>query len=207
MIEATAGSHFCRELDALGPPRLVTNVKRQPYMRTPFLQPILAAMFAVAAVQGADSPLSVTVSVPTRDGDRWLLLHEKSAHFHVIVSNTSGKPQRIWKERCSWGYYSLTFELTDDAGKKSVAKKKPASFSKNSPDWWSLEPGESLVLDVYFSDPEIWEGFPRPVNSSRIVTLRAIFEIEPDKFSTEHSIWTGRISSDPKVLTFYHFGQ
>jgi hypothetical protein len=99
----------------------------------------------------------------------------------------------------------LTFELTDEAGKSWTVKKKDREWTKNSPDWWSLEPRENLVLDVDFADSDAWEGFPRPVNGSQVVSVRAVYEIKPDKFSKEYGVWTGKITSDAKKLTFYHY--
>jgi hypothetical protein len=204
-VQATAGFRLSPPSYALGPPRLSAIVERN-VMSKPVLQ-ILIALIALSVAHATESLLSVSLAVPTRDGDRWLLLHEKGAHFHVIVSNASDKPQRVWKEQCSWGYYALTFELTDQTGKSWMVEKKDGSWSKNSPDWWSLEPRENLVLDVHFADSEAWEGFPSPVNGSQIVSVRAVFEIKPDKFSTEYGVWTGRITSDAKKLKFYHYRQ
>jgi len=129
---------------------------------------ILIALIALSLAHAADSVLSVSVAVPTGGGDRWLLLHQKGAHFHVIVSNISDRPQRVWKEWCSWGYYSLTFEITDGAGKSWTVKKKNREWTKNFPDWWSLEPRENLVLDVYFADSDAWRAFPIPLAAPRL---------------------------------------
>ncbi len=173
-------------------------------MRTVILQ-ILQLLLTVSLAGAATPELSVSLAVPTKDGDRVLLLHERGGHFHVLVSNVSDEPQRVWMDSCSWGYNALTFELADAAGKTWIVKKQPSEWSKNSPNWWTLAPGEPLVLDVHFADTNVWEGFPRPVNASQVVSVRAIFEIKPDKFSDEYKVWTGRVSSDVKKLTFYHY--
>lgn len=199
----SAAAGFCR----FWPGAAARCVKRERNLVSKLFLQVIIALIAVSVAHATDSVLSVSLALPTRDGDRWLLLHEKGAHFHVIVSNTSDKPQRVWKEWCSWGYYALTFELTDRAGKSWTVKKKDGEWTKNVPDWWSLEPRENLVLNVYFADSDAWEGFPRPVNGSQVVSVRAVYEIKPDKFSKESSAWTGKITSDAKKLTFYHYTQ
>ncbi len=150
-----------------------------------------------------ESPISIEVAVPAHRGERRIEPRDRTTHFHVIVSNTSGKPQRIWREWCSWGYFGLTFEFTDEAGRKWVAKKKGKNWTVNYPDWWDLEPRESLVLDVHFGDADIWEDFPRPERGSQTVTMQAVFEFKPDDQSLKHGAWTGRAVTKPDKFVFY----
>lgn len=157
-----------------------------------------------AKLNAGESPISVSVAIPTRHGERRIEYGDRTTHFHVIVSNTSEKPQRIWREWCSWGYYGLTFEFADERGKKWVAKKKPAIWTRNFPDWWTLAPGERLVLDVHFGDSEKWEGFPRPEHGSQAVTMQAVFEFKPGDESRKHEVWTGRTASKADKFVFYH---
>jgi len=51
------------------------------------------------------------------------------------------------------------------------------------------------------------EGFPNPVSGSQIASVRAVFEIRPDKWTEELGVWTGQITSDAKKLIFYHYKQ
>ena len=152
-----------------------------------------------------DSPISIAVAVLAQNGERRIEYRDPTAHFHVIVSNASDKPKRIWREWCSWGYYGLTFEFTDEQGKKWVAKKKPQVWTRNFPDWWTLAAHESLVIDVYFGDLETWQDFPLPENGSQTVTMQAIFDFKPDDEARKDGIWTGRIASKADKFTFYHW--
>jgi len=174
-------------------------------MRT---HPLLTILFAAACVgentMAEDSPVSVTVAIPAHNGERRVEHKDHAANFHVIVSNTSDKPERIWREWCSWGYYGLSFELTGENGEKRAAQKKPQSWTRNFPDWWTLDPHESLVIDVHFGDLDAWQGFPLPENGSQTLTMQAIFEFEPDDEARKHGVWTGCVTSKPEKFTFYH---
>ena len=83
------------------------------------------------------------------------------------------------------------------------AGKKARGWDKNFPDYWTIKPHECLVLDVQFADTDIWERFPRLSSVSETFTMRALFEIRPDKESRELSVWTGRAVSRAEKYVFY----
>jgi len=179
-------------------------------MRKPILTILFALTLVVADAMAGDSPIAVSVAVPANNGERRIEDIEykgqcDTAHFPVIVTNSSDKPQRIWREWCSWGYFGLTFEFTDESGKKWVAEKKGQIWTFNFPDWWTLEPHESLVIDVYFADTNTWVGFPLPNNGSQTVTMQAVFEFKPDNEARQHGVWTGRVVSNAEKITFYRW--
>jgi hypothetical protein len=164
---------------------------------------MLTTASMVTTSVAADSPIAVSIAVPQRGTERVLEYYGKSPHFHVIIANTSDKPQRIWREWCSWGYYGLSFEFTDASGETWTAKKKPRDWTKNYPDFWTVGAHESLVLDVQIANTDTWEGFPRPQGVSQTFTMRAVFEFRPDEESRQHSVWTGRIVSKSDKYVFY----
>jgi hypothetical protein len=173
-------------------------------MRTPLIIALFALMSLTVSTKAEESPISVSIAIPTESTtNRILFYRNRTNHFHVIVSNTSDKPQRIWQEWCSWGYFGLTFEFTDEHGKKWVANKKERSWTRNFPDWWILEPHESLVMDVHFGDSDIWQGFPKVGDTPQIVTMRAVLEFKPDDESRKNGIWTGRVVSPTITVKFY----
>jgi hypothetical protein len=178
---------------------------------------IVLAIISVVAIRADEAALSVSLVIPQDHGERRVTYRnsrsewDRGAHFHVVVSNRSDKPQNIWKEEVSWGYWALSFEFTDDTGKQWVVKKRGNKpFTANRPVHWILEPNENFVYEVYFSDTNIWEDFPRPDEGSKVlVSMRAIFEIHPKPFlapisgPTSPSVWTGRVVSEPRRITFY----
>ena len=150
-----------------------------------------------------DSAITVSIAVPEQGGQRSIQSHGTDPHFHVVIRNVSAQPQRIWREWCSWGYFALSFQFTDQSGKEWVVKKKPRAWSKNYPDYVTLEPEESLVLDVYFTNATIWDGFPHPAGAvGEPFTMSAVFEVKPDDSSRKYSVWTGRVASKPGKYVF-----
>jgi hypothetical protein len=136
--------------------------------------------------------------VPTSNrekGGRAIELYRSSQHFYVVVTNVSGESIRLWKEWCSWGYFNLSFQVTDEAGRSVEVRKQDRAWTKNFPDWEIIPPGGHHVREVTF-DPTIWEGSPLPeANRHRAVRMRAIYEIRPEGATKEHRVWTGQVSS------------
>lgn len=143
-----------------------------------------------------DSAIDVSIAVPQHDGQRSILVEDDTSHFHVLIKNKSGETKRLWREWCSWGYYALSFECVDRQGNRHVATKKPIAFKQNTPDFWTLPAGETLVIDVYPA-PEEWQGFPIPPKGELArLEMRAVFEIAPDQQSMKHGVWTGKAVSE-----------
>jgi len=177
--------------------------KNQAVKPTFLLSFMLTMMSIVVATAAGDSPITVSIAIPNNRHNERQLDYNTDKLFHVIVTNTSDEPIRIWREWCSWGYYGLSFEFTDATGKKWKAEKGLTAWTKNYPDFWSLEAHESLVLDVQFAKTNIWVGFPHLQQPSQTFIMRAVFEFQPDDESHKYSIWTGKVASEAKTYVFY----
>lgn len=148
----------------------------------------------------ASAPIEVRIAIPEHHNQRSL---NTTDHFHLLITNRSDSPIRLWSQKYSWGYANLSFEVYDDQ-EMFVGKivKKPRDWDKNFPDWLTVAPGESYVLDVSFYSPnanDIWEGIPkrrdRVDSKPQLVKLKAVYEIGPDDESIRLGVWTGRIES------------
>lgn len=131
--------------------------------------------------------------------------HDK---FHVLLTNVSSKPVRVWQEWCSWGYYCLQIEIVEEDGTKHLLKRRPINFITNGPDYVELQPGGSVVWNVSL-DPSVWEDlswFPKGRMLS--AKVRAIFTVEESKDEQDNrdlgvnrmGVWTGQAVSE-----FYDF--
>ena len=181
-------------------------------MSTPSRRALLLSLSAVPvaagtahAQPGAVEPLTIRVA-PTgsrEPGGRAITLWQPGQRFHVVVTNVSARPVRLWREWCGWGYHALSFQVVDDKGKPFVVRKKQRAWRKNFPDWTELGPGDPLVLEVDF-DESLWQDPPLPQQDrSRKVKMRAVYEVTPDGESRAAGVWTGTVTSPENEYTIY----
>jgi hypothetical protein len=78
--------------------------------------------------------------------------------FYVVFTNVSAEPQAVWEYWNSWGYQTVTFELTTEDGRKFLVSKRPQSFTMNFPSEFLIEPGEHQVFAIRLNDE--WETHP-----------------------------------------------
>jgi hypothetical protein len=169
---------------------------------------LLALMGATGFAHAGEAAIALSVAVPVLapGKERAIVAFDRGSFFHVILASTSDKPQRILAERDSWGEEAaLSFEITDAAGEKSVARGLRHLYKKGMENWCILQPHESMVMDIYFADSRRWMGFPHPAGygRSQTVTMRAVFEVKPSKGRTD-PFWTGRVVSEPVKCVFYN---
>lgn len=159
---------------------------------------ILLSFSLNASSSAQDDALSVMIAIPKHHKQRSL---NTTDHFHVLITNHSDEPVRLWSDRYSWGYSNLSFEIFDEGGMLVGAiNKKSRPWRKNFPDWLEIGPGESYVLNVDFfseSGRNIWNNVPKPRGGTKphLVKLRAVYEVQPDKQSAELNVWTGKVKS------------
>jgi hypothetical protein len=150
----------------------------------------------------ADPGLEISIVIPhTEDRPGYIAWGnaERDAHFHVLLTNTSNQTERLFQEWCSWGYYALTFEITDENGHTSKARKGPHAWTMNYPAYWTISQHENFVIDVYFADRTTWGDsfWLIPGHPKGEVTLRAIYHVAPGPESEKFGVWTGEITSKP----------
>ena len=124
--------------------------------------------------------------------------------FYVVLTNQSDKPQLVWEAWNSWGYRSISFEITSSTGKTYVVTKKEHGFTRNFPSVYPIPPGEQQVFPIQLDDE--WVGKPTfdPAGTDR-VTVKALFKIEPSKEASAARMWIGRISSRTYNLSLRHW--
>jgi len=155
------------------------------------------------AALSSDLSIRIVPSAVSEKGGRTITLFDKAQHFHVVLTNVSKKPMRLWREWCSWGYSNLSFAATDQGGKTTMVTKAPRGWDKNFPDFTIVSPGDHLVVDVTF-EPTIWQAAPLPVpGKARTVSLRAVFEIKEDAQTKRNDVWTGKVSSPDETYTLF----
>jgi hypothetical protein len=158
------------------------------------------------AAGGTPAPRVEVRIVPTKIGEkigRAIELWRPEQHFYVVVTNVSDEPVRLWREWCSWGYFNLSFVVTDGAGEEVRVTKRPRGWDKNFPDDSIVPPGGHAVFEVSF-DESVWQDAPLPeAGKSRAVRMRAVYEVKEDDESVKHGVWTGSVSSPDETYTIY----
>jgi hypothetical protein len=164
-----------------------------------------ATLKAAPETEAGKGAIEVSIAIPLRNAnqERELNYLGTRPHFHVLVTNVSDQPQRVWREWCSWGYFALSFEVTDADGKTRAIIKNLRAWTRNFPDYWTIPPHESLVLEVDFADTSVWQPFPHPEGDPMSFTMQAVFEIPRDKETEKDSVWTGRVVSKAVKCTAY----
>ena len=141
---------------------------------------------------------AIAVTIPYGSHDSLAPFPPCSRHdnsFYILLTNVSKRPVRVWQEWCSWGYYSLQFEVFGKDGKRHLLKKKLTSFYANFPDYVELLPRGSVVWRVELFPP-LWEDLSwLTTNRAEHVTLRAIYSVTADEDSKQYGIWAGHTSS------------
>lgn len=143
------------------------------------------------------NPASISIYFPERQ------------KFHVLLTNKGEKPIRIWKEWCSWGYFSLSFKIELADGKILYPKKQRTAWDKNFPAWMEIPPHGHTVFEVNFANDssqlEYWADSPLSLPVTPITCkMTALFEITKSSEAKEYNVWTGSIESKSEEIILYH---
>ncbi len=165
---------------------------------------LLMLLTSGCSVAKEQTALSLTIAVPMHKGQRTIQVGREAKPFHVIIENLSDRQINLWRERYSWGYFNLSFEITDEKGATWTVKKKEIDWEKNFPDYVAIGPKEKKVIDVSFN-PDIWQSvLPSGATQRTMVSMVAIYESEGSKDASERDVWSGRLVSDKKQYTLLY---
>ncbi|MFA6281915.1 MAG: hypothetical protein WCY05_05385 [Candidatus Omnitrophota bacterium] len=177
------------------------------YKRIFFVSYFLFLLFfpSLLFAQSPDKEMTLTLVIPQAHNFSERQIYKRfdnKPNFHVLLKNISNKSERIWQEICSSGYENLYFELEVN-GKKILIQKSPKDWSKNYPDYLTINPGEYIVFDVYITTDE-WGGLPK-VTEKTPVKIKAIYETKeiPLKNSKSYNVWSGKIESQTLDVSIY----
>jgi hypothetical protein len=168
---------------------------------------LLLALAAGPSSAQEDSAVGLAVRIVptgfTETGGRAITLFDPSQHFSVVITNVGKSPVRLWRDWCSWGYFNLSFEATDQDGMRVAVTKNQRAWDKNYPDWMIIPPGDHMVIEVAF-DAATWRNAPvPPPGQQRTVKLRALYEVPADAEAKTNKVWTGKASSPENTYTLF----
>lgn len=171
------------------------------------MKPLFLLLMLFVAIVGPSTedpkpPFTIAIAPRVSYGDAGTIemARKSTRDFYVVLTNVSQSNQSSWEYWNSWGYQTISFELTAADGKKSIVSKRAQGFTKNYPSTFLVKPGEHEVFAVRFD--EQWETKPVLAKKNEMpITLKAIYEVPPTTESGENKVWTGRVESHSYKLT------
>jgi hypothetical protein len=161
---------------------------------------------------GHSSSSAIAVTIPFDSYDNKVAFgYRQYNKFHVLLTNVSSEPVRVWQEWSRWGYYCLQIEIIEQNGTKHRLIKKRIEIYINAPDFVVLQPGGSVVWNVDLTS-SVWEDLSwLPKDDSLNAKVRAIFTVknqdDPKRFdynyAKKYGVWTGQATSDMHDFTLY----
>jgi len=174
------------------------NTQKRPASSTadPSVQKRPASSTAGPSVQKVPFSLSIVPESSRGEGfgSSIEMAHDKPRDFYVVLTNLSGEPEAVWEDWNSWGYQTVSFELTTVDGKKFLVSRRPEIFTANFPSTFLIEPGEHQVYAIRLD--EWWETHPSlPKTDEMAIKLKAIYEVHPTPEAAQYKVWIGRLES------------
>jgi hypothetical protein len=123
-----------------------------------------------------------------------------NAPFALVLHNQTGAPISVWEEWCSWGWYSVSLDLTSPTGQKFKLTRGMRAWTMNGPSPFIIPPNQFYVWGVDLCDGT-WEGVPTALFAPHSEwKMKARFHIDRSSEAKSMSVWTGTIESE--VLEF-----
>jgi len=144
----------------------------------------------------AEAPFSLAIvpELSSSEGESIAMANYKPRDFYVVLTNISQEPQAVWGYWNSWGYKTISFEVTTADGKKSRILKRDEVFTVNFPSTFVVKPSEHQVFVIHLD--KWWQARPAlPKADLMPITLRAVYEVLPTPEANQYKAWTGRIES------------
>ena len=122
-------------------------------------------------------------------------------YFFVILTNKTDHILKVWKQWCSWGFFTLSFTVKQEDGNSFTLKRLNGAWTWNYPDATIVYPGKCFVLQATIAKKGsgVFEGFPPKFRDGK-TTIQAHFTIKEDAETKKHGVWTGSVSSVPESI-------
>lgn len=147
-----------------------------------------------------DWSMELVVPISNPAGERVISL-DRYPRFHVLLKNQSSETQKLWKDWNTWGFFNLNLVWKAAGQSHAIRKKTPTAWNGDFPDFWVIEAGETLVLEIDMSTGE-WEGVPDLYGERIEATLQASYENKPDGLGRKFGIWMGKVESQEISVVF-----
>jgi hypothetical protein len=171
-------------------------------MRRIMLSAVFFTLFGIPQTSAPKAPFSIAV-VPTtsRDESGTIEMARKTPReFFVVLTNVSHQDQLVWETWNSWGYQTISFELSTTDGRKVLVSMRNQGFTVNFPGAFLIRAGEHQVFPIRLGTE--WETHPSLAMKNEMpIKLKVVYEVRPTEESAQYNVWTGRIESRAYDLT------
>jgi len=90
-------------------------------------------------VPNSTNDLSIAFAIPKAKSGSSVL--QRHGSFHVVFTNRSAKPIRLWSEHCQLGHDTLFFRAEEGGGEPTIMRKRGARSSA-----WEDEPSRTFAI-------------------------------------------------------------
>jgi hypothetical protein len=128
-------------------------------------------------------------------GSLSLGLSLRADNLSATVINLTSHVQNIWDLQTYWGWSSLSIQVRAEAEKPVHIKRRWRDWTKNGPVYFVLLPNgkRDVVLDLHDG---WWDIHAVSEWNDRLVSLRALLQIESTPESERFGVFTGSVYSD-----------
>ena len=159
---------------------------------------LLAVYLSPTAFAGGDWRLEL---VPSRNsvGKGGILYATKPLDkFYIVLHNTSGKDQHVWRDWCPLGYENLGLHAKLADGSEVTLSRTPKKWDKSYPDAALVCAGKSYVYEVHLAG-STWKGIEKLPKEP--FTLTVVYQVPVTEESTQKHVWTGKVTSEPMKVS------
>jgi hypothetical protein len=172
-----------------------------------FALALFCCLVGMARSEDRNAPFTLAV-VPSRSTaeERSVAIAAKQPEtFYVVLTNTSDRAQPVWQTWCSWGFWTISFDITMPDGKRlHISRNHKEAFTKNSPATFLIPAGQHQVYPIQLDSQ--WENPPQFTGAGSVhITLKAIYEVPATPEATQQNVWVGRVQSPSYDLTLRHW--
>jgi len=153
------------------------------------------ASSALSEDDNAPFTLAVVSSRSTAEERSIASAAKRAETFYVVLTNTSGQAQPVWQTSCSWGFWTVSFDITLPDGKHvHTSRNHEQAFTKNTPATFLVLPGQQQIYPIQLDST--WDNLPQfPQAGTTRITLKAIYQVGSTPEAVQENVWVGRLES------------
>jgi hypothetical protein len=167
--------------------------------------PILLFLILLTHLQGQEQPFSLTIVPESRSSDSAGISSGKDSTrtFFVILKNNTAKPQAVFEQWNSWGYKTISFQMTLPEGRKVNVTMHEQAFTRNFPSTYVIPAKGYQVFPIVFNQEWALPTFEKAGLTK--IKLKAIYSVDSTDESTVQKVWVGEVESEAITVGLKHW--